>query len=89
MSNIIDYLEWRGDLKFSYDGFNEVDNLILSKLSYLKLDGIVNQEIEQGGTTLSHLAVQLMACKKQPSEYVNYHWNRENNSLMHSLKLFR
>ena len=34
MSNIIDYLEWRGDIPFSVDPFNEVDNLVLSMLAY-------------------------------------------------------
>ena len=39
--NIFDYLDWRGDLSLSRDSFNEVDNLILSVLAYLELDGIV------------------------------------------------
>lgn len=41
MANIIDYLEWRGDIPFSVDGFNEVDNLILSELSYTDFGDIV------------------------------------------------
>lgn len=41
MSNIIDYLEWRGDIPFSLDPFNEVDNLILSMLAYAHFDEIV------------------------------------------------
>ncbi|MBQ1768630.1 MAG: DUF2974 domain-containing protein [Oscillospiraceae bacterium] len=41
MADIIDYLKWRGDLPFSADPFNDVDNLILSELSYAKFDGIV------------------------------------------------
>lgn len=38
--NIMDYLEWRGDLSFEKSPFNEVDNLIVSYLSYVNLDGI-------------------------------------------------
>ena len=30
MANIIDYIKWRGDLKFTNDAFNEVDNVILA-----------------------------------------------------------
>ena len=30
MANILDYLDWRGDLQISERGFNEVDNLLLS-----------------------------------------------------------
>ncbi len=41
MSNIEDYLEWRGDIPFFVDPFNEVDNLILSELIYTNFDGIV------------------------------------------------
>ncbi len=37
MSNIIDYVKWRGDIELSYDGFNEIDNVILSRLSYFDL----------------------------------------------------
>jgi len=41
MGNIQDYLAWRGDIPFSVDPFNEVDNLILSELVYAHFDGIV------------------------------------------------
>ncbi len=43
MPNINDYLDWRGDIPFSVDPFNEVDSLILSELSYTDFDGIVPQ----------------------------------------------
>lgn len=42
MANILDYLDWRGDITFEERPFNEVDNLILSVLSYLNFDGIVS-----------------------------------------------
>lgn len=38
MSNVIDYINWRGDLSFEQDPFNEIDNLILSSISYLEID---------------------------------------------------
>jgi hypothetical protein len=41
MANIFDYFLWRGDLTFNQSPFNPVDNIILSQLSYLPLDGIV------------------------------------------------
>ena len=41
MANILDYMDWRGDLSFDISPFNEVDNLILSVLSYLDFEGIV------------------------------------------------
>lgn len=41
MANIVDYLAWRGDLTFAERPFNDVDNIILSTLSYLDFSGIV------------------------------------------------
>lgn len=38
MSNVFDYLNWRGDLPFSAAPFNAVDSLIFSRLSYLPFD---------------------------------------------------
>lgn len=35
MANILDYLDWRGDLSFEESAFNEVDSLVLSELSFL------------------------------------------------------
>jgi len=56
MANIFDYLEWRGDLSFESDGFNEVDNLILSILAYVEYEGLVPREIDGCRTTLSRVA---------------------------------
>lgn len=39
--NILDYLDWRGDILFSERGLNEVDNLIFSTLAYLDMDDLV------------------------------------------------
>ena len=41
MGNIIDYLNWRGDLTFSQAPFNQIDALLLSSLSYADFGGIV------------------------------------------------
>lgn len=41
MGNIIDYIQWRGDLSFHQCPFNDVDNLVLAQLAYVPLDGIV------------------------------------------------
>ena len=34
---------WRGDLDFSSSEFNEVDNLILSRLAYFPFDGVIKE----------------------------------------------
>ena len=49
MANILDYLDWRGDVTLEEKEFNEVDNLILSELAYADMDGIAPSP-EEGGT---------------------------------------
>lgn len=41
MANLLDYLDWRGDLTLKQDPFNEVDNLILAEVSFVDFGGIV------------------------------------------------
>lgn len=42
--NILDYIDWRGDLTFSQSSFNKIDALIFSQLSYLNLTNIISQD---------------------------------------------
>ncbi|MCI8617155.1 MAG: DUF2974 domain-containing protein [Clostridia bacterium] len=42
MANIFDYMNWR-DLKLKQVEFNEIDNLILSRLSYFPFDGYLQE----------------------------------------------
>lgn len=44
----MDYLDWRGDLSFENAPFNNLDNLLLSILSYVDFGDIVNGIGEQG-----------------------------------------
>lgn len=45
MANIFDYMDWR-DLKLRSVEFNEIDNLILSRLAYFPLDNLINENEE-------------------------------------------
>lgn len=47
MANMMDYLDWRGDLTFEASPFNEVDNLILAQLVYVDFEGIVLETGEE------------------------------------------
>ena len=47
MPNIFDYLEWRGDVPFSADPFNDVDGLVPAELAYTLFDGIVPEDGEK------------------------------------------
>lgn len=48
MNNILDYIRWRGDLSFEQSPFNEVDNMIFSKLSYLNFRGMIGEDLTYG-----------------------------------------
>lgn len=52
MANILDYLDWRGDLTLSERAFNEVDNLILAEICYLDLSGFAPAGFETQQVTL-------------------------------------
>lgn len=43
MSNIIDYIKWRGDISFSESPFNEIDGLIFANLSYINFSGLFEE----------------------------------------------
>lgn len=43
MSNILDYVKWRGDLSLKESEFNEIDSLILNRFSYFPLDTLIKE----------------------------------------------
>lgn len=61
MGNIYTYLKWRGDLDFTERPFCEVDNLVLSQLSYVDFSGIVPTVQEGGNISLEAAALKLSA----------------------------
>jgi len=63
LSNISDYLDWRSDVTFDVDPFNEIDNLILCQLSYINWEGILPDY--DSGKTMSIEA----CCKKYFKTY--------------------
>lgn len=56
MGNMLDYLDWRGDLTFAQSPFNEVDNLILSQLVYLNFDYVVPPKFSDASITIRDAA---------------------------------
>ena len=56
MSDVLDYLRWRGDLPFTRDPVNPVDALIFCALSYLHYE-----ELTQDGETLRQAAERFFA----------------------------
>lgn len=47
MADLFDYLKWRGDVPFTADPFNEVDNLVLAELAYAHFDGVMTDSFDR------------------------------------------
>lgn len=68
MTNVFDYLLWRGDLKLDTVPFNDVDALILSRLSYIPFDGIVPEDFAKDAVLLKEAAKTCLAmAEKAPA----------------------
>ena len=60
MPNIFDYIKWRGDLDFKDVEFNEIDNLILSRIAYFPFDNYLkymHNQIRELLTNYGHLDI--------------------------------
>ena len=63
--SIFDYVDKYGDYSFKEKEFNEIDNVILSLLSYIDLNGIVDRD-----------KVKILDVG---NKYFNFHYNKEYN----------
>ena len=61
MANLMDYLDWRGDLTLAVSPFNEVDALILAELSFVDFDGVVPPPEVGRGVRLNEAAEAFFA----------------------------
>lgn len=68
MPNILDYLDWRGDLTLAQTPFCDVDALVLSRFSYLPLDGVVPERFSDGSMRLSEAAARLLTLLHDPAD---------------------
>ena len=69
--DILGYLEKHKDKSFREYPFNDIDNLILSQLSYLPLAGIVPSMYEKG---LTLYEVSLRYFSKYDDKYLKKQW---------------
>ena len=68
MANILDYLDWRGDLTLAASPFNEVDALLLAELSFIEFEGIVPPPELGRGLRLRDAAEAYFARRKNRSD---------------------
>lgn len=66
MSNVLDYLTWRGDLNLAQAEWNDVDNLALCCLAYVDFEGIVDARMEASPLSIQQAAERFFA--KPPGE---------------------
>lgn len=52
VSNLFEYLMWRGDVNFNYAPLNELDSLIFAELSYIPYDGMISADLQTDGISL-------------------------------------
>ena len=79
MADIFDYISWRGDLTFEQDGFNELDALVLSRLSYLPFDGAVSSCLFDE-ITLEQAAMRVFATDDYEKNILDRKSTRLNSS---------
>lgn len=53
---MLDYIDWRGDIKFDQSPFNDIDNLIFTQLCFVDFDSIVPAFNESDSITLEESA---------------------------------
>lgn len=68
MSDMFDYLDWRGDIRFSQLPVNPVDGLIFSALSYIDLSDIVPESPDET-VSLSVAAERFLALPEQAGRF--------------------
>lgn len=70
MANILDYIDWRGDLTFEQVPLNEVDNQILCQLCFIDFDGIVPTDLGEPAVTLNAAAKQYLRRHRGEQAYI-------------------
>ena len=68
MSDMFDYLDWRGDIRFSQLPVNPVDGLIFSALSYIDFSDIVPESPDET-VSLSVAAERFLALPEQAGRF--------------------
>lgn len=87
MANMLDYIDWRGDLPMTRDPFNQVDNLILSELAYVPFDDYVFGPESSGYVSLKDVGEAFFADHDFEKEKDS--WNKSPQVLKVAMKAAR
>ena len=85
MANIIDYVQWRGDIPLAQVPFGEIDALILSYLSYMPFASILTSGMQGEGTALCDAAQALLTLNAQEHSKLAYS-EKEDRQLLAALR---
>ena len=75
MSDIFDYIRWRGDLTFLQDDLNCVDCLIFSQMAYFPLDGLWKEEEDEAVNIQE--AFRRVKKKEKQGEQIFWHMEKD------------
>lgn len=67
MANMLDYIDWRGDITFERDPINDIDNIIFTQLSFVEFSGIVPPPSRRGEITLADAWEKLASNTREKS----------------------
>jgi len=74
MANILDYLDWRGDITLAQSAFNPIDSLILSVIAYIPFENIVSEAFTAKGIPFHEAAQHLQKIRNTfTSERIQKH----------------
>ena len=72
MSNMLDYLDWRGDITIHQSGINDVDCLIMSQISYMNFSEVVDAKpaasFGEAEITIKEASKRLFEIREQANE---------------------
>ncbi len=83
MANILDYLDWFGDITFEQVPFCEADALVLAQLAYVRLEGIVPSVDTDDAITVAEAAQMFRQLNRKDRIYLSVlssslRWRRES-----------
>ena len=76
MDNIYTYMDWRGDLSFTQDEWNEVDSIIFAQMVYVRFENIKNINWDEG-ITIRNVCKELRKIYKIKGD--SNHFSSENS----------
>lgn len=76
VDNIYTYMDWRGDLSFSQDEWNEVDSIIFAQMVYVRFENIKNINWDEG-ITIRNVCKELRKIYKIKGD--SNHFSSENS----------